>query len=140
MTTLFQILLKIAIPVWYQDIFFYLFAITSLLLLFSWVYYIGIFRKRSAEMKLIQQQYTARVDNIRKEHAETLERIRVEMLKREEERGRQWMESEKETLHVLSGISTLLDLSEKIGRVESEKILKKLEEITEKVEKITSIE
>jgi hypothetical protein len=87
-------------------------------------------------MKLIQQQYTARVDNIRKEHAETLERIRVEMLKREEERGRQWMESEKETLHVLSGISTLLDLSEKIGKIESDKILQKFEDILNKVNEI----
>jgi hypothetical protein len=58
------------------------------------------------------------------------------MLKREEERSRQWMESEKETLHVLNGVSTLLDLSEKIGRVESEKIIKKLEELKAIVEKL----
>jgi hypothetical protein len=56
----------------------------------------------------------------------------------------------------LNGVSTLLDLSEKIGRVESEKILKvladlqvnigqkdsnvlkKIEELTAKVEKLTS--
>lgn len=115
-------------------------------------------RKKNAELKLIQQQYLARIDNIRKEHGDTLEKIRLEMLKREEERGRQWMESEKETLHVLNGVSTLLDLSEKIGRVESEKILKvltelqdkissnsssvilkKIEELTEKVEKLSTI-
>ena len=113
-------------------------------------------RKRTAESKLMQQQHVAKVDNIRKEQSDTLEKIRVEMLKREEERGRQWMESEKETLHVLNGVSTLLDLSEKIGRVESEKILKvladlqinigqkdsnvlkKIEELTAKVEKLTS--
>ena len=85
-------------------------------------------------MKLMQQQHVARVDIIRKEHTDTLEKIRLEMLNREEERGRQWMESEKETLRVLSGVSTLLDLSDKIGRVESEKILKKLDEIQQKVE------
>ena len=96
-----------------------------------------ILRKRTAEMKLMQQQHVARVDIIRKDHEDTLERIRVEMLKKEEERGRQWMESEKETLHVLNGVSMLLDLNEKIGRVESEKILLKLDEIREKVEKIT---
>jgi hypothetical protein len=94
-------------------------------------------RKKTAESKLMQQQHTARVDAIRKDHSDTLERIRVEMLKKEEERGRQWMESEKETLHVLNGVSMLLDLNEKIGRVESEKILLKLDEIREKVEKIT---
>ena len=59
------------------------------------------------------------------------------MLKREEERSRQWIESEKETLNVLNGVSILLDLSEKIGRVESEKILNKLEEIEEQVIKQT---
>jgi hypothetical protein len=94
-------------------------------------------KKKTAEMKLMQQQHTAKVDAIRKDHSDTLERIRVEMLKKEEERGRQWMESEKETLHVLNGVSMLLDLNEKIGRVESEKILLKLDEIREKVEKIT---
>lgn len=88
-------------------------------------------------MKLTQQQYAAKVDGIRKEHSDTLEKIRLEMLKREEERTRQWMESEKETLHVLNGVSILLDLSDKIGRVESEKILNKLEEIQGKIEKIT---
>ena len=75
--------------------------------------------------------------SLRNDHADTLEKIRVEMLKNEEEKGRQWMESEKETLHVLNGVSMLLDLNDKIGRVESEKILLKLEEIREKVEKIT---
>lgn len=94
-------------------------------------------KKKSAEIKLIQQQHVAKVDIIRKEHSDTLEKIRIEMLKREEERNRQWMESEKETLHVLNGVSILLDLSEKIGRVESEKILKKLDEIQLQVRKIT---
>ena len=59
------------------------------------------------------------------------------MLKREEERSRQWMESEKETLHVLNGVSNLLDLSEKIEGVKSERILDKLDEIQAKIEKLT---
>jgi GTP-binding protein EngB required for normal cell division len=58
------------------------------------------------------------------------------MLKREEERSRQWMESEKETLHVLNGVSNLLDLSEKIEGVRSEKILESLKEFNEEFEKI----
>ena len=94
-------------------------------------------RKRVAETKLLQQQHVSRVDLIRKDHSDTLEKIRVEMLKREEERTRQWMESEKETLHVLNGVSMLLDLNDKIEKNESEKILKKLDEIREKIEKIT---
>ena len=74
---------------------------------------------------------------IRKEHSDTLEKIRLEMLKREEERTRQWMESEKEALHVLNGVSVILDLSEKLTNSDSDKILKKLEEIQSKVEKLT---
>ena len=62
-------------------------------------------RKRVAEMKLMQQQHVAKIDNIRKEHGDVLEKLRVEMLKREEDRTRQWIESEKETLNVLSGVS-----------------------------------
>jgi hypothetical protein len=91
---------------------------------------------KTTELKLMQQQHTAKIDNVRKEQSETLEKLRVEMLKREEERTRQWMESEKETLHVLNGVSNLLDLSEKLDKSESEKIIKKLDEIYEKVSKI----
>jgi hypothetical protein len=98
------------------------------------------FATKTAEMKLMQQQHVARVDTVRKEHSDAMEKIRLEMLKREEERTRQWMESEKETLHVLNGVSTLLDLSEKLGKVESEKILKKLDEIQSQVINITSKE
>jgi hypothetical protein len=108
--------------------------------IFSWVYYVKIFRKRSAEFKLMQDQQIAKVDNIRKEHNETLEKIRLEMLKREEERTRQWMESEKETLYVLNGVSVLLDLSEKIGKVESEKIMKLLGNIQDKIENFQTSE
>lgn len=93
-------------------------------------------KKKSRDIKLIQQQNVARIDNIRKEHTEKLETIRLEMLKREEERSRQWMESEKETLHVLNGVSTLLDLSEQIEGSKSEKILNKLDEIQSKIEKL----
>lgn len=92
------------------------------------------------EMKHVQQQHVAKVDIIRKEHSDTLEKIRVEMLKREEERSRQWIESEKETLHVLNGVSTLLDLSDKISRIESEKIIKKLEELKTIVEKLPKLD
>jgi hypothetical protein len=87
-------------------------------------------------MKLLQQQHAARIDVLRKEHNETLEKLRTEMLKREEDRSRQWMESEKETLRVLNGVSSLLSWSERIGRVESDKIMKKLETIQNQIIKI----
>lgn len=91
--------------------------------------------KRNEEIKNIQQQHTAKIDLIRKDHSDILNGLRSEMLKKEEERTRQWIESEKETLHVLNGVSSLLELSENIGRVESEKIISKLEEIKGIIEK-----
>ena len=129
-------LLAIIYPFWHDGFFYTSIALAFMFFLITMLLVKSIKRK-NVEMKLIQQQNIARVDSIRKEHNEVLEKIRTEMLKREEERTRQWMESEKETLHVLNGVSTLLDLSDKIGRVESEKILSKLDEIQEKVEKIT---
>jgi hypothetical protein len=96
-----------------------------------------VMKKKNAEIKLMQQQHTAKIDMLRKEHSDTLEKIRLEMLKREEERTRQWMESEKETLHVLNGVSTLLDLSDKLDKSNSDKILKILGIIQDKVEKLT---
>lgn len=85
---------------------------------------------------MIQQQHTEKVDSIRKEQSETLNKIRTEMLKREDDRNRQWIESEKETLNVLNGISNLLDLYYTLDGVNTDKILKKLEEIQDKMKKI----
>jgi len=126
-------------PIW-SNVFFYLLIVAVLGFIIYSLYMIRLMKKRTADMKLMQQQHVARVDVIRKDHAETLEKIRVEMLNREEERGRQWMESEKETLHVLNGVSMLLDLNDKIGRSESEKIIKLLADVQETVEGFKSTE
>jgi len=122
---------------WYYNIYFYLFVSELMFTGIMSIVHNKRMRLNKAEMKLLQQQHVAKIDIIRKDHSETLEKIRMEMLKREEDRTRQWIESEKETLHVLGGVSNLLDLSEKINRVESDKILKILQEIQDKVEKIT---
>ncbi len=119
------------------NVFFYLFiAITFILFIVAYITMKSL-RKKTLEMKLMQQQHIAKIDVIRKEHTDNLESLRIEMLKREEDRTRQWIESEKETLHVLNGVSNLLDLTDKIGRIDSEKILKKLDEIQTKVEKLS---
>jgi hypothetical protein len=137
------ILLQIDHPIWYYNAFFYLFVALLIYTIISSLTFLKMMRKRVAEMKLMQQQHVAKIDNIRKEHSDVLEKLRVEMLKREEDRTRQWIESEKETLNVLSGVSMLLDLSEKIGRIESEKILSKLDEIENnrnlKIEKMEEV-
>ena len=120
----------------WDNVFFYLFIVLIILFNLGVLRMMKALKKKSVDMKLMQQQHVAKVDIIRKEHSDTLEKIRIEMLKREEDRNRQWIESEKETLHVLNGVSTLLDLGGKIGAVESEKILIKLNEIQIKVEKL----
>ena len=96
--------------------------------------------KKIIENKLLGLKHVAEISIIRKDHSEALEKIRIEMLKREEDKSRQWIESEKETLHILGGVSTLLDLSDKFGRIESEKIMMMLEQIQDKIEKIIKAE
>jgi len=118
------------------NVFFYVFVLAMLCFIGMLMALLKVLKKKSSDLKLLQQQHVARIDNVRKEHSNNLENLRIEMLKREEERVRQWMESEKETLRVLNGVSNLLDLTDKIGRVDSEKILKKLGEIQTKVEKL----
>jgi hypothetical protein len=132
-----SILNTILHPIWLNP-FFYLFVGLSIATIIAAIVIIKYSSKKNAKIKLMQQQHAAKIDIIRNDHSNTLERIRVEMLKREEERSRQWIESEKETLNVLNGVSMLLDLNDKMGRIESDKILKKLEEIREKIEKISS--
>ena len=123
-------------PIW-ENVFFYLFIGIIVFAGIGMLSTIRVFRNKCSENKLMQQQHTARIDIIRKENEDKLDIIRVDMLKREEERSRQWMESEKETLYVLNGVSNILDLSEKIDSSNSTKILNILTEIREKVEKLT---
>jgi len=123
-------------PIW-LNVFFYLFIVVLALGIIVTTLLIRRTNNKTSDMKIMQHEHITKIENLRGEQSETLEKIRVEMLKREEERTRQWIESEKETLHVLNGVSMLLDLNEKIGKVESEKILNKLDEIRIKIEKIT---
>ena len=108
-------------PIW-SNVFFYLLIVAVIGFVVYSLYMISLMRKKTSEGKLAEHQHSARIDVIRKENEEKLETLRVEMLKREEDRGRQWMESEKETLHVLNGVSNLLELSDKVDKVEFKKI------------------
>ena len=117
----------------WENAFFYLFVIVTILFfIIIWII-VNALKKKTVELKLLQQQYFARIDSIRKEHSNVLESLRIEMLKHEEDRIRQWMESEKETLHVLNGVSTLLELSDKIDKVEFKNLHKTLLAIERKI-------
>jgi len=119
----------------WENIFFYLFSITLISGFIGIRYLMNKLVIKTNENKQSQQQHTAKIDSIRKDHVNKVDDLHVQMLQKEEDRTRQWIESEKETLHVLNGVSSLLELSENISRVESKKILTKLEEIKSIVDK-----
>lgn len=121
--------------IFWQNIFFYLFILVTVLGIIFIYLLTKRLSKKTKENSQIQKQHIARLDKLREDHSIRVENLHTEMLKKEEERTRQWIESEKETLHVLNGVSSLLELSENIGRVESEKIINKLEEIKKIVTK-----
>ena len=120
----------------WNNVFFYLFAGAVILFVIGVWVLMKTLKKKISESKLLQQQHIARIDNVRKENSNVLDGLRIEMLKREDDRIRQWMESEKETLHVLTGISRLLELSDKVDKVELKNISEKLQLIENKLKLI----
>jgi hypothetical protein len=50
------------------------------------------------------------------------------------------MESEKETLHVLNGVSTILELGDKLTKSDTDKILKRLTEIEDALKKLVELQ
>jgi hypothetical protein len=139
MSILQFILLQINHPIWYYNAFFYLFVALMILFFIVSLSMMKLFRKKTVELKLTQQQHIARIDIIRKDHSDTLEKLRIEMLKREEDRTRQWMESEKETLRVLNGVSSILELGEKMLNTETGKMQNLMIEIRDRTEKIEKL-
>lgn len=109
--------------------FFYFFIVTVIWGASTIAYLLKRVDNKHKENKQQLEQHTAKIDTIRKDHTKTVNGLHNQMLQKEEERTRQWIESEKETLHVLNGVSSLLELSENIGRVEAQKILDKLGEL-----------
>jgi len=122
-------------PIWH-NVFFYLFVSVFILATMGIMTIVGALKRKNKNSELIEHQHVARIDNIRKENEEKLENIRVEMLKREEERSRQWMESEKETLHVLNGVSNLLDLNDRFDKSRLDDISEVVNEINNKIENL----
>ena len=134
MLMIYSILAENAYTIW-TNVFFYLFIISSIGTLITVLISSKKITDKSQELKQVQSQYLAKVNTIRKEHGDKFDELRNEMIKKEEERTRQWIESEKETLTVLNGVSHILELSENIGKIESEKVLAKLDEIKDIVER-----
>lgn len=117
---------------WYNNIFFYLFIISIIASIIIIIRSSNKYEKKISDFK---QTSDCKINELNRIHENKMENIRLEMLKREDDKNRMWSESEKETLKVLSGVSNLLDLSEKINKVESDKIIKKLDDITQLIKK-----
>ena len=89
--------------------------VSIILILFSTVLF--IFKK----LDNLQTKYTTKMDD-----------IRIEMMTKEDERNKQWRESEKETLIVLKGVNSVLEMSEKMKENDTQKIIDKIR-ILEKI-------
>jgi hypothetical protein len=137
--SLFQVLSFIS-TVWYVDLILVILSLMVVGFFYVIIIKVNVLRNKNSKIMLMNENYAKDINNIRKEHIEAQEKIRVEMLKREDERTRQWIESEKETLHVLGGVLAFLDLNDDFENAGSERIINKLEEINKEIKIIISDE
>jgi len=70
------------------------------------------------ELRKIQETYLKKIDEIRKDG-----------IVKEDERNLHWRESEKETLTVLKGVNSVLEMSEKMKENDTEKIINKIDSL-----------
>jgi len=130
------ILLYTMHPFWY-DPFFYLFLVSLFVGTTFILVVMGVLKNKQKEIKVLLQQHSAKIDILSKGHVDKINDIRHEVSKREEDRLRQWSDSEKEMMHVLNNVFSILDINESITRNDSEIILKKLDEIDSRVKQLT---
>jgi len=69
------------------------------------------------------------VDVVEKQIETHVMKLCDELLKREEKRVKEWIDNEKEALHVLSNLAKLLELTDHVNHAESLKVIAKLDEI-----------
>lgn len=102
---------------------------------------IGILWRQSditrKELKELNTSHAKSLEENKKDYIEKFEKLQNEYLNREEERNRQWSDSEKETLQVLNGVTSILEMSEKMGQKDTKEILEKLKTVEERI--ITTI-
>ena len=89
------------------------------------------------ELKELNKEHADKLEENRKEYVDKFEKMQGEYLRREEDRNKQWSESEKETLQVLNGVTSILEMGEKMGQKDTKDILDKLKLVEEKI--ITAI-
>lgn len=72
-------------------------------------------------------------------HSLKIEEIRKEQIKKEDERNIQWRESEKETLTVLNGVNSVLEMSEKMKENDTQKIIDKISSIDSSIKTVIDL-
>ena len=74
------------------------------------------------EYKLLRTELSEEQKN----NSKKIDEIRKEISEKDDSRNRQWNESEKETLGVLKGVTSLLEMSEKMGKNDTDNIIKEI--------------
>lgn len=77
-----------------------------------------------------------KIDTIRLNHINILEKITNEMIEKENIRYKEARESEKETLNVLKGVNTVLEMSEKMKINDTKHIFEKLNDIKNEIKSL----
>lgn len=85
------------------------------------------------ELKEINKENKEKLEEVRKDYLTKFETIQNEYLRRSEDRNKQWSDSEKETLQVLNGVTSILSMSEKMGQKDTKEILDKLKLVEERI-------
>lgn len=87
------------------------------------------YNNKVKEILNIHEDYSEKMRKLNLNNEDKLERIRERIDRTEEDRNKQWIESEKETLQVLNGVTHVLEVSEKMERVDSQNILDKINQL-----------
>lgn len=98
-----------------------------------WKHYNSGRKELNKELKELNKEHAAKLEENRKEYIEKFEKLQNQYLQREEIRNKQWSESEKETLQVLNGVTSILEMSEKMGQKDTNEILDKLRSLEDRI-------
>lgn len=90
---------------------------------------IGVIVVLATELKKKYSQSNQQTED----HSNKIDAIRQEQMKHEDNVNKQWSESAKETLQVLNGVTFILEMGDKAGKYETEKILEKIESMEKRI-------
>ena len=99
------------------------------------LYLFKLYVDKNKEIKKINEKNSENILTLQKNHTEKIDGIRVEIMHKEDERNKQWRDAEKETLIVLKGENTVLEMSEKMKENDTEKILDRIHSLKKTCER-----